>query len=288
MPISRNAATLLDLVAGFGVPEDAGFNIIKLLQSNSPEVSRRDPKYVQGAEAGDFCFHGKEQPIVQGEVGFVMLPLAIKRLWVEWLPGRAGFVAQHVEKPLEAHHDQDENGRQILRMLASGNVIEETFYLICAIAAANGLIDGDDVWALSLRSTGITVLRNKFVAPLDKLRIDVNRVRKQPPIFGSKWQVSSERTGNQEGSWYTYRFTLLGKVGDPEGPTEEEFQIGCDLHQSFAPSALPTPLAGSALPPQTARPQGKIAIRADAGRISRPRPSRQAMTSRPACGPSRR
>jgi hypothetical protein len=283
MPISRNAATLLDSVAGLGVPEDAGFNIIKLLQSNSPEVSRRDPKYVQGAEAGDFCFHGKEQPIVQGEVGFGMLPLAIKRLWVEWLPGRAGFVAQHAEKPLEAHYDQDENGRLILRMTASGNVIEETFYLICAIAAANRLIDGDDVWALSLRSTGITVLRNKFVAPLNKLRIDVNGVRKQPPIFGSKWRVLSERTGNQEGSWFTYRFTLLGKVGDPEGPTEEEFQIGCDLHQSFAPSALPAPPAASGRDRRARSP-----LRADAGRISRPRPRRQAMTSRPACDPSRR
>jgi hypothetical protein len=104
-----------------------------------------------------------------------------------------------------------------------------------------------------------------LVAPLNKLRIDVNGVRKQPPIFGSKWRVLSERTGNQEGSWFTYRFTLLGKVGDPEGPTEEEFQIGCDLHQSFAPSALPASLAGSALPSQTARPQGKIAITSGRG-----------------------
>jgi hypothetical protein len=102
MSISSDIAALLDSVAGLGVPEDRSFNIIKLLQSNSPEVSRRDPKYVHGAEAGDFYFHGKERPLVQGEVGFIVMPLATRRVWVEWLPGRAGFVRQHAEKPLEA------------------------------------------------------------------------------------------------------------------------------------------------------------------------------------------
>jgi hypothetical protein len=138
--------------------------------------------------------------------------------------------------------------------------VEETHYLIGAIGDTGGLTSDDDVWALSIRSTAITVMRNKFLAPLSKLRIDVGGVRKQPPIFGSKWRVSSERTGNQEGSWFTYRFALLGKVGDPEGPTDEEFQIGCDLHQMYASSGQGASSSVSALPSQTERPRGKIAI----------------------------
>jgi hypothetical protein len=257
MSISSNVAALLGSVAGLGVPEGAGFNIVKLLQSNSPEVERRDPKYVQGAKAGDFFFHGKERPIVQGEAGFVMQPVVLKRAFVEWLPGRAGFVAQHADKPIGALYDQDERGRQALRMPESGNLVEETFFLIGPVADENGKIDGEDVWALSLRSTAITVLRNKFVAPLNKLRIEVNGGRIRPPIFGTKWRVSSERTANQDGSWFTYRFDLLGKVGGPGGPTEGELQIGYDLHQTYAPSALPAS-SPAPLPTGAVRPQGKI------------------------------
>jgi hypothetical protein len=222
MNISASAAAILEAAEGLGAPQDDSFNLVKLLQANNPELSRDDPKYVRGAEAGDFLFRGRERPIVKGEVGFIMQPYAVQEAWLEWLPERAGLVTKHAQIPPEARGER----------MPNGNLIEHTRYLICALADDTGHVETNDIWAMAFRSTGLTALSREFVWPLNLQRIIVEGVPRRAPIFGLKWRVTSKRTRNQEGAWFTYVFEMVGKY--PDGVSEVEFQIGYEMSNAFA------------------------------------------------------
>jgi hypothetical protein len=251
MNIPASAKAILEAAEGLGVPQDDSFNLVKLLQANNPELSRDDPKYVRGAEAGDFLFRGKERPVLKGDVGFIMQPYAVKEAWLEWLPERAGLVTKHTRIPPEARGER----------MPSGNLIEYTRYLIFALVDDALHVDTNDIWAMTFRSTGLTALSREFIQPLKLQRIVVDRVSRKAPIFGSKWRVRSKRTRNQEGSWFTYVFEVVVKY--PEGLSEEEFQIGYEMSQALAdaePSRQALPSQGR---PKIEITSGRAALEPD-------------------------
>jgi hypothetical protein len=259
MNISASAAAILEAAEGLGVPQDDSFNLVKLLQANNPELSRDEPKYVRGAEAGDFLFRGRERPIVKGDVGFIMQPYAVQEAWLEWLPERAGLVTKHARIPPEARGEP----------MPNGNLIEHTRYLICALADDVGRVDARDVWAMAFRSTALTALSREFIRPLKLQRIIVEGVSRRGPIFGFKWRVTSKRTRNQEGSWFTYVFEIVGKY--PDGVSEEEFQIGYEMSQA---------LADTSPAQQVLRPEAPVRAKIEitSGRASLEPPAQSSLT----------
>lgn len=92
--------------AGEGVSTSAADNLVPLvyfLQTNSPQVNRREEKYVPGAEPGDIWLKGAPtgSEIVKGEDGLIFQPCFFYRSVGEWVPrgeggqGGGGFVAEH-------------------------------------------------------------------------------------------------------------------------------------------------------------------------------------------------
>lgn len=91
--------------AGEGVSTSAADNLVPLvyfLQTNSPQVNRREEKYVEGAEPGDIWLKGAPagSEIIKGEDGMIFQPCFFYRSVGEWVPrdegaGGGGFVAEH-------------------------------------------------------------------------------------------------------------------------------------------------------------------------------------------------
>ena len=65
---------------------------IKLMQAISPELNKKKPEYVEGAQSGMFINNITKE--AYGEV-LRIIPVLFERVYVEWLPDRGGFVAQH-------------------------------------------------------------------------------------------------------------------------------------------------------------------------------------------------
>ena len=67
---------------------------ITILQSMSPQVNKRDGKYVEGAEIGHI-FNTVSNEAVDGEQGITVVPIKYRRAHIEWKPNRGGFVRDH-------------------------------------------------------------------------------------------------------------------------------------------------------------------------------------------------
>src|SRR5208282_3781755 len=86
---------LLQQYAGAGTsasPEHNTIPLIYVLQANSPQVAKRNPLYIEEAEAGDFWLRNAANPIVKGDKGLTFQPCHLIWAFTEWKPEREGFV----------------------------------------------------------------------------------------------------------------------------------------------------------------------------------------------------
>jgi hypothetical protein len=76
--------------------DDLAIPRISILQSLSPQCTKADPAYIQGAEAGEFISN-IDGSLFSGENGIVIIPVSYRRANLEWKPRKAGggFVADH-------------------------------------------------------------------------------------------------------------------------------------------------------------------------------------------------
>lgn len=111
--------------------------MIRILQSNSPEVNKNQSQYIKGSEIGDILVKGGNPPIIKGETGFMFQACYRRKAHVEWLPrnkgggGGAGFVASHAEEPADTETaviKEDGNEKTVRRRKSNGNLIVETRY----------------------------------------------------------------------------------------------------------------------------------------------------------------
>lgn len=102
LPESQLPAHLMDQIeddAGRGVSTsaaDIGIPFLYILQDLSPQVKKRNEKYIEGAEVG-MIFNNQTQEIIVADDGIDFIPCFFKSALVEWTPRDAGggWVAEH-------------------------------------------------------------------------------------------------------------------------------------------------------------------------------------------------
>jgi hypothetical protein len=106
--------------------EDLALPFLKVLGQLSPEVNKRDGKYVQGAEAG-MIFNTVTKELYDGEKGIDVIPCHYKLEYVEWQERGEGAGA-----PVAIHSAASDIMSQTKRdaswkdRLPNGNYIEKT------------------------------------------------------------------------------------------------------------------------------------------------------------------
>ena len=76
-------AAMMEKDAGKGVStaqEDNLVPLIYVLQTNSPQVNKRDERYIEGAEPGDLWLRNAPQPIVKGAEGVAIPALLLQQV----------------------------------------------------------------------------------------------------------------------------------------------------------------------------------------------------------------
>ena len=63
--------------------EDLAILFLRILSDTSPQVKKRDPEYVDGAEVG-MLFNTLTREIYDGEKGVQAIPCAYVRQYIEW------------------------------------------------------------------------------------------------------------------------------------------------------------------------------------------------------------
>jgi hypothetical protein len=196
---------------------------IKLLQANSPEVTRGDPSYLPGAEGGDFLVpRGGEMALYKGTTGIEVIFVGFEEWFLEWPAargaGNGGPLDRHSAMPSDANWVLDQSTGRKVCLRANGNKIEKTVY---------GHVVIDTVPATFVfRSTAYPIGRSQAnLAYHAKVTIDDEDIR----VIGAKWRVTSRLESNGFGRWFVPQIDLIGKFGSPNGPTLAEVRVAKSL-----------------------------------------------------------
>lgn len=223
--------------AGAGTSSSVDDNIVPfvvLLQDLSPEVKKRDPAYVQGAEVGMLLNRATKQlyasdPKQAEETGLPMLLFqhcAFDRCVVEWVPrvDGGGFVARH---PLEGRtpeqtmgllggkqiSDPNDPGKKIWRT-ADGkhDLIDTRYHFGHILSAEDGTIQPA---VLSFSSTGHTASREWMTMMNNfKLRNPRTGALVVAPAWSKWYTVGTRAKSNNKGDFFVISVSDGGLIED--------------------------------------------------------------------------
>jgi hypothetical protein len=243
--------------AGAGMPEIAGYPILKHLQKNNPEVDRysRD-SYVPGAQAGMYYLPAAERlldkPVVQ--------LIGLRPYWKEWQPNRGGPGDEHPKRPDEAVKSRNPTTGRDMWMMPNGNMVEQTVDLVM-------LLEGVKC-GLPFKSTGLTALRNYFILPLKQKRIVLSDGRQvEPALFHVKAKLGSKPESNAFGEWVNPFPEEFFLYREPGGPSKKEIVDGFAQAKGYLQlaedklAALPT-FATPPTPPEPPEPPALKVVQA--------------------------
>jgi hypothetical protein len=207
-------ATAFEEDAGSGLEnltaEDLTIPRLKILQALSPEVNKRDGKYIENAASGDITNTVTKELYTEDE-GCVFIPVAYRRMFLEWQPrdSGGGLVHQHLDASILSQTKKDKTGAD---MLENGNYIQTS-------ATHYGLVvDGKSYQQVMIPMAATQLKKsrtwNSVMASL-KVKSSSGKVF-TPPSYSHKYRLTTVAESNDRGQWFGWNIELVGVLSDEE------------------------------------------------------------------------
>lgn len=202
--------------------EDNLVPMITILQKMSPQCEKKDPKYMEGADAGVIWLKGADDPLVSGEDGIIVQPCHFQEpQWVEWKPNRGGFVTSHPSKPVDATEVIDPKTKRRSWVRKNGNELVETRYHTVRVFKDDGT---KPAYVIPLSSTGHTVSKD-WMFRMNNIALQDGSIA---PSFATLWKLTTRYRENDSGNWYQFQVEKVGWV-----ESVEDYEQGFALHTAF-------------------------------------------------------
>ena len=178
--------------------EDFVLPFLMIAQGLSPQLNRRDGKYIEGLEQGDI-YNTATGEFWRGDEGIVVVPFWYAKQLVEWVPRKegGGWVASHpIGDPI--HKEMrfvEEDGKKVPRLPNGHDLIETAYYSV--ISAADG-----EPAVVSMSSTGLGASRI-WQTLIKKTRIPNTDLT--APSFARAYRLGTVPKSNASGNWYTWK-----------------------------------------------------------------------------------
>ena len=185
--------------------EDLALPFLKVLGQLSPEVNKRDGKYVEGAEPGKIINTVSNELYDQINV----LPVFYKRKYIEWQDrgtSTGAPVAIH-----EADSDiisQTTRGKDYKDRLPNGNYLENTadhFVILMGSSPQTALI--------SMKATQLKVSR-KWNSMMMGIKMQGKNGLFTPPTYSHIYNLKTVPMSNDKGSWFGWDVSKVGPIED--------------------------------------------------------------------------
>ena len=185
--------------------EDLALPFLKILGQLSPEVNKRDGKYVEGAEPGKIINTVTNQ--LFDEVNVV--PCHYKRQYIEWQDR-----GQSTGAPVAIHEADSDIISQTTRdksykdRLPNGNYLDNTanhFVLVVGDTPQTALI--------SMKSTQFKVSR-KWNSMMMGLKMQGKNGLFTPPTYSHIYKLKTVQMSNDKGTWFGWDVEKVGPVTD--------------------------------------------------------------------------
>jgi len=186
--------------------EDLALPFLKVLMPLSPEVNKRDGKYVEGAEPG-MIFNSVTKELYDGAKGINVLPCHYLKQYVEWQDRGMSTGA-----PVAIHKADSDIMSKVTRdkfnkdRLANGNYIETT---------ANHFVfllgDNPSTALISMKSTSLSVSR-KWNSMMMVIKLQGKDGLFTPPTYSHIYNLKTVQMSNDKGTWFGWDVSRVGPV----------------------------------------------------------------------------
>ena len=185
--------------------EDLALPFLKILGQLSPEVNKRDGKYVEGAEPGKIINTVTNELFDEIQI----VPCHYKRQYIEWQDrgtSTGAPVAIH-----EADSDiisQTTRGKDYKDRLPNGNYLDNTaqhFVLAVGSTPQTALI--------SMKGTQLKVSR-KWNSMMMGIKMQGKNGLFTPPTYSHIYNLKTVQMSNDKGTWFGWEVTKEGPVTD--------------------------------------------------------------------------
>ena len=200
-------ANIMEQDAGKGLgalgQEDLALPFLKILGQLSPEVNKRDGKYVEGAEPGKII-----NTVTNALYDTVnVIPVFYKRQYIEWQDRGTSTGA-----PV-AIHDADSDivsqttrGKDYKDRLPNGNYLDNTAsHFVLTVE------DNPSTALISMKSTQLKVSR-KWNSMMMGLKMQGKNGLFTPPTYSHIYKLSTTQMSNDKGTWFGWDVSKVGPV----------------------------------------------------------------------------
>jgi hypothetical protein len=188
--------------------QDLALPFLKILGQLSPEVNKRDGKYVEGAEPG-MIYNSVSGELYDGAKGINVIPAFYKLEYVEWKDrgeGSGGPVAVHdSSSDIMSQTKADANFKD---RLPNGNYVEKTashFVIITGDSPTTALI--------SMKSTQLKISR-KWNSMMSGIKLKGKNGLFTPASFSHIYRLKTTQMSNDKGTWFGWDVSKVGPITD--------------------------------------------------------------------------
>ena len=199
-----------DAAKGLGAigQEDLALPFLKILGQLSPEVNKRDGKYVEGAEPG-MIFNSVSGELYDGVKGINVIPCFYKLEYIEWKDRGerlgAPVAIYDSSSDIMSKTKPDANYKD---RLPNGNYIEKTashFVIVSGDSPSTALI--------SMKSTQLKISR-KWNSMMSGIKMKGANGMFTPASFSHIYKLKTTQMSNDKGTWFGWEVSKIGPVTD--------------------------------------------------------------------------
>ena len=190
--------------------EDLALPFLKILGQISPEVNKRDGKYVEGAEPG-MIYNSVSGDLYDGVKGIDVIPCFYKLEYIEWKDRGEGVGAPVAiydsSSDIMSKTKPDANYKD---RLPSGNYIEKTashFVIITGDSPSTALI--------SMKSTQLKISR-KWNSMMSGIKLKGKNGLFTPASFSHIYRLKTTQMSNDKGTWFGWEVSKVGPITDQQ------------------------------------------------------------------------
>jgi len=205
------SANMFETDAGQGIAnitqEDLALPFLKVLGQLSPEVNKRNAKYVEGAEPG-MIINTVTNEVYDGEKGIDVVPVYYKRQHIEWQD--RGESQGAPVKIYEAGDDLPKTQRDKFNKdrLANGNYLENTASHFVVVLGKN-----PTTALISMKATQLKVSR-KWNSMMMGLKMQGKNGMFTPPTYSHIYKLKTVQQSNDKGTWFGWDVAKVGPISD--------------------------------------------------------------------------
>ena len=199
-----------DAAKGLGAigQDDLALPFLKILGQLSPEVNKRDGKYVEGAEPG-MIFNSVSGELYDGVKGIDVIPCFYKLEYIEWKDRGEGLGAPVAiydsSSDIMSKTKPDANYKD---RLPNGNYIEKTashFVIVSGDSPSTALI--------SMKSTQLKISR-KWNSMMSGIKMKGANGMFTPASFSHIYKLKTTQMSNDKGTWFGWEVSKVGPITD--------------------------------------------------------------------------